>query len=202
MLQYNTMQPRLPMPEYGRHIQQMVDYCLTIEDREERNQCARAILKTLCALFPQQKVSPEWRLKLWDHLAIMSDFKLDIDYPVEIAQEQELRSRPRPLPIPQQRIRFRQYGQMVPQMINTALSLSPDDPDRNDFILLIANHMKKQMLAVNPDAAEDRRIFKDLATLSDGQILLTAENTRLCEFVDASAAAPAASGKKKKKRNR
>jgi len=86
MLQYNTHNTRLPMPEYGRYVQQLVDKCVTIEDRDERNAFAAGIVATICNLFPQQKTSPEWRDKLWDHLAIMSDFKLDIDYPREVTR--------------------------------------------------------------------------------------------------------------------
>lgn len=183
MLQYNTKQSPLPMPEYGRHIQQMVDHCMTIDDRDERNNCARGIIDTICRLNPQQRTSPEWRAKLWDHLAIMSDFKLDIDYPEGSTLTPEaLRSRPEPMPIPRRNITKRIYGNNIDQMIQAALQMAPDDPDREEFIILLANHMKKLMVTENPEGATDRRIFADLAQMSGGQILLSPETTHLREF--------------------
>lgn len=184
MLNYNTQQEPIPMPEYGRHIQQMVDHCLTIEDRDERNACARTILHTICNLFPSQKSNPEWRQKLWDHLAMMSGFKLDIDYPVELIEPESLHARPERIPLPQHESKFRQYGHNVEQMIATAVGMNQEDPDREEFILLIANHMKKLMLSVNPEAATDERVFKDLAQLSGGQIVLNADDTQLREYIE------------------
>ena len=183
MLQYNTKQEALRMPEYGRHVQQMVDHCMTIEDREERNNCARGIIDTICRLFPQQRTSPEWRAKLWDHLAIMSDFKLDNDYPEGCNLTPEiLNSRPEPMSLPGRYITKRVYGNNIDQMIDAALAMNPEDPDRQEFIILLANHMKKLMTSENPEGATDHRIFKDLAEMSGGQILLSPETTRLREF--------------------
>lgn len=197
MLKYNTHNEPLRMPEYGRYVQGLVDKCLTIEDRAERNAYARGIVYTICNLFPQQKTNPEWRAKLWDHLAIMSDFKLDIDYPVEITMQEEFESRPAPVPLPGHDIALRQYGNNVQQMIATALAMDPEDPDREEFTILIANHMKKLMLQINPDGVEDERIFKDLEFLSHGQLRLSPESSALQEFNIV-----AAPGAKKKKRKR
>lgn len=182
MLQYNTKQSSLPMPEYGRHVQQMVDYCLTLDNRDERNACARAIVDTICRLNPQQRTNPEWRAKLWDHLAIMSDFKLDIDYPAEPVSPESLNSRPAKVEIPQHRIAKRVYGANILKMIDAAMAMDPADPDREEFILLLANHMKKLLVAENPEVATDGRIFADLAQLSEGHILLNTDTTRLREF--------------------
>lgn len=197
MLQYNTHHSKLVMPEYGRHVQELVDKCLTIEDRAERNAYARGIIYTICNLFPQQKTNPEWRAKLWDHLAIMSDFKLDIDYPNEVTLREEIESAPAPMPLPGHHIAMRQYGHQVEQMIQTALSLEPENPDRDELIMLIANHMKKLMLQLNPDGVDDERIFKDLEVLSSGQIRLRPENCRLLDFNIV--AAPNAKKKKRRK---
>lgn len=183
MLQYNTKQSPLRLPEYGRHIQQMVDHCMTIDDRDERNNCARGIIDTICRLNPQQRTNPEWRAKLWDHLAIMSDFKLDIDYPEgSTLTPEQLNSRPDPMPLPRRHISKRVYGNNIDQMIRAALEMDPQNPDREEFIILLANHMKKLMVTENPEGATDRRIFADLAQMSDGQILLSPETTRLREF--------------------
>lgn len=182
MLQYNTKQPSLPMPEYGRHVQQMVDHCLTLEDRDERNSCARAIIDTICRLNPQQRTNPEWRAKLWDHLAIMSDFKLDIDYPSEPVSPEHLHSRPAKVELPQHRISKRVYGANILKMIDAALAMPEDSDDRREFELLIANHMKKLQVTENPEVATDKRIFADLAQLSEGRILFNPEETKLREF--------------------
>lgn len=170
------------MPEYGRHVQQMVDHCLTLESREERNACARAIIDTICRLNPQQRTNPEWRAKLWDHLAIMSGFKLDIDYPVEPVSSETLASRPAKVEIPQHRIPKRVYGANILKMIDAAMAMDPADPDREEFIMLLANHMKKLLIAENPEVATDARIFADLAQISEGHILLNPDTTRLREF--------------------
>lgn len=198
MLKYNTKQSSLPMPEYGRHVQEMIDHCLTLESRQERNSCAKAIIDTICRLFPQQRTNPEWRAKLWDHLAIMSDFKLDIDYPAEPVSPESLSSRPGKVQIPQHRIGKRIYGNIIMQMIDAAKQLPADDPDRNRLELLIANHMKKLLTAENPENASDRRIFADLAQLSEGHILLNTENTKLREFEILQA--PANNHKKKRRK--
>lgn len=182
MLQYNTKRSPLPMPEYGRHVQQMVDYCLTLDNRDERNACARAIIDTICRLNPQQRTNPEWRAKLWDHLAIMSGFKLDIDYPTEPVSPESLMSRPVKVEIPQHRIAKRVYGANILKMIDAAVAMEPDDPDREEFVMLLANHMKKLLVTENPEVATDSRIFADLAQISEGRILLNTDTACLREF--------------------
>lgn len=197
MLQYNTKKSALPMPEYGRNVQQMVDHCLTLESRDERNACARAIVDTICRLNPQLRTNPEWRAKLWDHLAIMSDFKLDIDYPSEPVTPETLTSRPAKVEIPQHRIPKRVYGANILKMIEAAKAMDPADPDREMLVMLLANHMKKLLLSENPEAATDARIFADLAQLSEGHILLNSDETRLREYEMLQAP-----GQNKKKRRR
>ncbi|MDE5659497.1 MAG: DUF4290 domain-containing protein [Muribaculaceae bacterium] len=197
MLQYNTKKSALPMPEYGRNVQQMVDHCLTLESRDERNACARAIVDTICRLNPQLRTNPEWRAKLWDHLAIMSDFKLDIDYPSEPVTPETLTSRPAKVEIPQHRIPKRVYGANILKMIEAAKAMNPADPDREMLVMLLANHMKKLLLSENPEAATDARIFADLAQLSEGHILLNPDETRLREYEMLQAP-----GQNKKKRRR
>jgi len=182
MLQYNTKKDPLPMPEYGRNVQQMVDHCLTIDNRDERNACARAIVDTICRLNPSLRTNPEWRAKLWDHLAIMSGFKLDIDYPSEPVSPESLNSRPAKVAIPGRPIAKRVYGANIPKMIDAAMAMDPADPDRDEFIMLLANHMKKLLLADNPEVATDKRVFADLAQLSQGHILLNPDEVHLREF--------------------
>lgn len=196
MLTYNTQQKRLILPEYGRNIQQMVDYCLSIPDRDERTACAYSIIASMGNLFPEIRDTPDFSHKLWDHLAIMSDFQLDIDYPCEVIRAESLESRPEPLKYKLSPIRMRHYGKHIQDMIQTAVEM-PAGEERDALVMLVANHMKKLMLAVNPDGVDDAKIFKDLAMYSQGHIRLNPEEQHLHEFK--AAPAPTSSKKKKKK---
>ena len=195
MLEYNTQLKRLVLPEYGRNIQKMVDHCMTIEDREERTRCAYSIITAMSNLMQLQKNNDALN-KLWDHLAIMSDFNLDIDYPTEIIRKESLSSLPEPIRYNGGGFSYRHYGQHLEDMIYRA-SQYPEGEERNALVMLLANHMKKTMLAVNPDGVEDERIFRDLAEISHGAIRLNPETTRLHQFQEAPVPA---SGKKKKKK--
>lgn len=197
MLRYNTQLKRLILPEYGRNIQQMVDHCLTIEDRDERTRCAYSIIASMGNLFPQLRDENDYRHKLWDHLAIMSDFKLDIDYPCEVIKPDTLDSKPEQLSCKTSPLRFRHYGKCIELMIDKATSMEPGE-ERDALVMLIANQMKKLMLAVNKDSVDDTRIFKDLAEYSHGAIRLDPATHRLHEFKEAPA--PVSAGKKKKKK--
>ncbi len=171
------------MPEYGRHIQQMVDHCMTIDDRDERNQRPRGINDTHCRWNPQPRTSPESRAQRWAHLAIMSNFQLDIDYPEGCTvTPEELSSRPEPMALPPRGMARRVYGNNIDQMIDAAIAMAPEDPDREEFVILLANHMKKLMMSENPENATDSRIFKDLAEMSGGQLRLSTQTTKLREF--------------------
>lgn len=196
MLSYNTQLKKLTLPEYGRNIQRMVDHCLTIEDRDERTRCAHAVVASMANLFPELKASEENRHKLWDHLAIMSGFKLDIDYPCEVIQAENLNSRPEKVPYNVTLIRQRHYGREIERLIEVASGMEDGD-ERTELIRLIANHMKKLMLAVNRDGVDDAKVFKDLAEMSHGMIRISPEEMRLHEF---KAAPLPATGKKKKKK--
>ncbi|MDE6284033.1 MAG: DUF4290 domain-containing protein [Muribaculaceae bacterium] len=195
MLTYNTMLKPLAMPEYGRNLQQMVDHCMTIEDREERNICARSIIRAMEQLFPELKL-PENAHKVWDHLAIMSDFKLDIDYPEDVVKPEDLKTQPETVPYAQSDIRHRHYGKITSQMVGKAAAME-SGKERDAVVMLLANHMKKQMLALSPDGVDDRKIFTDLAVMSGGELRLDPETHRLHQFHELP---KPQTGKKKKKR--
>ncbi|MFG6390957.1 MAG: DUF4290 domain-containing protein [Candidatus Amulumruptor sp.] len=192
---YNTKLKNLILPEYGRNIQQMVDYCLTIPDRDERTKCAGTIVKTMAVLFPKIREQEGYRQKLWDHLAIMSDFQLDIDWPVEVISAEERQSQPDKVVYTSSDMPYRHYGKSIQRMISRAVLMEPGE-EKDALIMLLANHMKKLMMAFNQDNVEDARIFKDMAAMSHGEIILTPENHRLLDF---QIIAPP-SGKKKKKK--
>ncbi len=179
-MQYNTQQKRLPLPEYGRSIQNMVDYALTLEDREERQRCAQTIIRMMGNMFPQLRDVPEFTHKLWDHLAIMSDFKLDIDYPYEVIEKEALLVRPVRLPYPVDSIRYRHYGYYVSEMLKQAVEM-PDGPAKGAFLFLVASNMKKFYLAWNKDGVEDRKIFDDIREYTNGAISIHEDDMRLAD---------------------
>lgn len=179
-MKYNTLQRRLPLPEYGRSVQNMVDHALTIEDRAERQRCANTIVNIMGGMFPHLRDVADFKQKLWDHLAIMADFKLDIDYPVEIVKKESLEIKPQRIPYSQHDIRFRHYGRFVQDMIKLAVDYQEGE-ERNQLIRMIANHMKRDYLNWNKDGVEDQKILDDLCELSGGKIKLSAEDLRLTE---------------------
>jgi len=168
----------LIMPEYGRNIQRMVEHALTIEDREERTRCAKTIVASMGNLFPYLRDIDDFKHKLWDHLAIMSDFKLDIDYPYEICKKENLYTKPEQIPYKSSRITYMHYGRIVQQAIEKAIEM-PEGDEKNHLIMLIANQMKKCFIAWNKDAVEDSKIFKDLYELSDGKINIAEDTLKL-----------------------
>ena len=194
MLTYNTHLPDLVLPEYGRNIQRMVDFCLTIENRDERTACAQSIIRSMGNLFPELR-APENAHKLWDHLMIMAGFRLDVDFPCEVISQADLATSPEPVGYSQHRFAMRHYGKITQDMVRKAAEME-EGPERDALVLLLANHMKKQMLAVNPDGVEDAKVFTDLYNISEGRIRLDANTVRLHEFK----AQPVATGKKKKKK--
>ena len=201
MYNYNTQLKKLALPEYGRNIQQMVDYCCTIPDKDERTRCAYTIIKTMGNIFPQLRDEADYKHKLWDHLAIMSDFKLDIDDPYEIVKEENLETKPEPVKYKLEHIKMRHYGKIIERMIERACEY-PEGKEKDALIMLIANHMKKVIYLINKEDVEDAKIFKDLAFYSHGKINLDPATHSLHQFKEATAAtAPKnASNKKKKKK--
>lgn len=195
MLRYNTQLKRLPLPEYGRNIQEMIDYCLTIEDREERTVCAYSIVASMANLFPELKTGGEYNHKLWDHLAIMSDFNLDIDYPCEIIRQDNLNSRPERLSYNDGHLLRRQYGRTIQSMVSKAAQMEESD-DRKEFIRLLANQMKKQLMTTNRDGVDDQRVFRDLYEMSSGAIRINPNEMTLNDYF----IPVVATGKKKKKK--
>ena len=158
----------------------MVDYCLTIEDREERQRCATTIINIMGGMFPRLRDSEDFKHKLWDHLAIMSDFKLDIDYPYEIVKAEDLNIKPDPIPYSQGNIRYRYYGRILEMMICRAAEY-PEGEEKKQLIKLIANYMKRCYSTWNKDNVENQKIIDDLKEYSHGAIELTKEEMEAFE---------------------
>lgn len=197
MVPYNTNMQQLRLPEYGRNIQQLIDFCITIEDREERTRCASAIASVMANLFPEIVADGNGMRKIWDHINIMSDFKLDIDWPCEVITADKVNPRPARIPYGTTRIRWRHYGKGIEKMIETVADMEPSQ-DKDELIWLIANQMKKQMLLHNKEGVSDARILHDLAEYSQGKIVLDAVNYHLCEYKQGPDQAPQQRKKKKK----
>lgn len=169
MMEYNTKQKRLPLPEYGRSVQKMVDHAMTIEEREERQRCAQTIVDIMDSMFPNMRELPDYKRKLWDHLAIMSDFKLEIDYPFEVIKKETFTEPPSRIHYQTGEIKNRHYGRIVEEMIKHACTMEEGE-ERDKFVELITVQMKKNYIAWNKDNVEDKRIFEDLRICSDGKI--------------------------------
>lgn len=195
MLTYNTQMKPLRLPEYGRNIQRMVDFCVEIADRDERTACAYSIVESMANLFPELKSGEDYDHKLWDHLMIMSDFRLDIDFPCEVITVDSLYSQPEPVAYDDNQFRFRHYGKNIEVMIQRAVEMEPGE-EKDELIFLIANHMKKMMMNFNAEGVDDSRIFNDLRQMSHGAILVTTEDMKLKEYLEP----PKPTGKKKKKK--
>jgi len=164
---YNTSRKKLSMPEYGRNVQNMVDLLLQIEDRDTRNRAAKAIIDVMGNLYPYLRDVPDFKHKLWDHLAIMAEFKLDIDYPYEPPTPEILTEKPKRVPYQQTTLKYRYYGKTMDLMIKKAMEYE-DGPERDVLIYQLANHMKKSYLTWNKDSVDDILIFEDLSNISNG----------------------------------
>lgn len=194
---YNTGMPVMPLPEYGRNIQNMVDYCVEIPDRNERTACAAAIIEVMRSLFPQQVGEKGDVKKFWDHLNIMARFELDIDFPVEVTTADELRKKPSRLPYNTSIVRFRHYGRSLEGMVRIVADME-DGPEKDELISLCAHQMKKMMLTHNPEGVENSRIINDLNEFSGGKINLDPQTYVLRDFQDVTPAKNVRKGKKKK----
>lgn len=198
-MQYNTQRKQLVLPEYGRNMQQMVDYCLSIENREERTLCAYSIIEIMGNLFPELKDSDNSGKKLWDHLNIMADFKLDIDFPCDVLQIENLNPKPNRIPYNTANIRYRHYGNNIEQMIEI-ITLMPDSEEKDALISMVAHHMKKLMLIHNKEGVDDAKILRDLAEYSRGKINLDPDQYILLDFKEESEKQTKQKSKNKKKK--
>ncbi|MCQ2210178.1 MAG: DUF4290 domain-containing protein [Paludibacteraceae bacterium] len=197
-MDYNTQMEKLILPEYGRNIQNMVNHCLTIEDREERTACAYAIVNTMGNLFPQLRDLSDFKHILWDHLAIMSNFKLDIDYPYEVIKEEKLNTKPERIEYSNsENIRFVHYGKLIHSLIEKAIEMEQGE-ERDQLEIMIANYMKKSYITFNKDGVDDLKIFDDLAYLSKENILLHNKGIKLADYKNTNSSSSSSKKKKKK----
>jgi len=168
-LEYNTEREHLIIPEYGRHLQKMINYAIAQDSKEERNKLAKAIISVMGNMQPHLRDVPDFQHKLWDQLFIMSDFKLDADSPFEKPSKETLSLVPEPLAYPQNYPKYRFYGNNIKTMIDAAAKWKEGDM-KNALVFTIANHMKKSFLCWNKDTVEDVVIYDHLFELSGGKL--------------------------------
>ncbi len=182
-LEYNSERQHLIIPEYGRHLQKLIDQATAIENREERNKVAKYIIQVMGGLNPHLRDVPDFQHKLWDQLFIMSDFRIDVDSPYPIPSREVLQLKPDVLKYPQNFPKYRFYGNNIKYMIDVANKWEDGDM-KNALVKVIANHMKKSYLSWNKDTVKDDVIFEHLLELSDGKINLTQSSEELLNTTD------------------
>ena len=182
MIEYNTSLPKLEMREYGRNIQNLINYCSKIEDREERNSCANAIAEIMLQQFPELKDEEENNRKVWEHINMISGYKLDIDYPCEVMKEGEARPIPEKIPYSKKSDKYRVYGSNLVRMIKE-ISLMDGGIEKDKIIFLVANQMKKLLVSVNADSVTDQKVFNDIREITGGSIDINPESYRLNDYI-------------------
>jgi hypothetical protein len=168
-LLYNTERVRLYIPEYGRNVQKMVDYLKTIEDREKRNEQARAIVKVMEIINPAVHLQDNYEQKLWDHLHIISGFDLDVDSPYPAPEPESLNEKPMMIPVSRKPIKASHYGRNIESFIDL-IAGKEDGEQKTAMIRSLAVYMRQQYLIWNKDTVSDETIFQDIERLSDGKI--------------------------------
>ena len=182
-LEYNSERQRLLIPEYGRHLQKLIDQATIIEDAETRNKAAKYIIQVMGSLNPHLRDVPDFQHKLWDQLFIMSDFRLDVESPYPIPSRDVLQLKPDVLQYPQNFPKYRFYGNNIKYMIDVANKWEEGEM-KNALVLVIANHMKKSYLSWNKDTVKDDVIFEHLFELSGGKINLLQSTEELLNTTD------------------
>lgn len=165
---YNSQREQLILPEYGRTIQDMVGYCLSIDERQRRQQCAEAIVAVMASMNPQARQQPDHQQKLWNQLAAMAAYRLDIDYPCDIVRH-DTTQHPAPLKYPMQRIRYRHYGHLLEASMRKLQQLT-DDAERKALCGQLANAMKQDLYDFNRGALDERKIRADIEHYTDGAV--------------------------------
>ena len=191
-MDYNTARKGLRLPEYGRHIQNLVDHIKTIEDKEERTKAAHSLIPVMSQVNSNLREVGDYKHKLWDHLFIMADFDLDVDAPYPIPQKEILDRKPEPLPYVQGIFKKKHYGKIIQRMMDKIDDYSEEEQEV--LIKLLANQLKKSYLKWNKEAVNDELILSDFVELAGKEINFS-EDIKLVE-------AKEVLGKNKKRKGR
>lgn len=194
-LDYNTQREHLIMPEYGREVQKMVDYAISLPDRAERLRCAKTIIQMMEGRSPHLKSNDDYEQTLWDHLYLMSHKQLDIDWPFDVSAAEKINDKPSPMPIPKEGIKMRHYGRLIEKLFEQ-LKTMPAGEERDTLAYYTANQMKRDLATWGHGTMSNEKIVDDLARYTDGVIQLNPTTIRLENVV---AGEEPSKGKKKKK---
>ena len=175
-MEYNTNRTKLLMPEYGRNIQQMVEYCKSIPSKEERNEVAKTIVEFMGQRNPHLRDEENYKHKLWDHLYILADYDLDVDAPYPFPTKEELDQKPNRMDYPSFENEYKFYGKSILQLIDKAIELEEGE-EKEALIQVIANNMKKSYNVYNKEHVQDEVIFRHLKELSQDKLDLTGIET-------------------------
>ena len=195
-LDYNTQREKLVMPEYGREIQKMVELAISLPTKEERMQCAKAIIQQMESKNPQIRDNADYQQTLWDHLFLMSHKQLDIDWPFDVSNAEKIHSKPQPIPIVKEngQTHMRHYGRLIMEVFEK-LKTMPEGAERDELVRLTANQMKRDLAAWGHGLNDNEKIADDLARFTDGKIQID-----LSMFQLGPVGVPAGEGKRKKRK--
>lgn len=168
-LDYNTQREKLILPEYGREIQNMVDHAMTLPTKQERQHCAETIIGIMDRMYPQNRGNADHQQKLWDHLALMSKFQLDIDYPFDVTQAAIIAKKPEAMGYPMKDIPVRHYGYLLYEVFEKLKTMEPG-PERDELVRITANQMKRDLYQWSHGSVVDEKVADDLARFTDGVI--------------------------------
>lgn len=197
-LDYNTQRSQLVLSEYGREIQKMVDHACQLPTKAERQRCANTIVETMERMVPQNRETPNYKQKLWDHLALMSNFQLDIDWPFDISGAAQIATKPEPLNYPSAHIPVKHYGAMIFESFEI-LKTMPAGRERDALMRKTANQMKRDLLQWSHGSCDDEKVANDLARFTDGVIQLDLKTFKFDRISERDFTPQRNNGKKKKK---
>ena len=196
-LDYNTQRQQLLLPEYGREIQRMVDHAVTLPTKEERLKCAKTIVRLMETKVPHIRNNSDYEQTLWDHLYLMSNKQLDINWPFDVSEAEKFLSKPLPLPLPQSNIRLRYYGKLVSELLER-LQAMPAGAERDELIRLTANQMKRDLAQWGNGTIDDEKVADDMAYLTGGAIQIDLNSFNFERLQQVEQQPRRANGKKRK----
>lgn len=170
-MDYNTQRTKLIMPEYGRHVQKMIEYVMSIPDKEKRNQQIQSVIGVMGVLNPSLRDLEDYKHKLWDNVQIISNFELDIDSPYPTPTKETFSTHPNPIPLDKTPLKAAHYGRNIQNMIDM-IAEKEDEELRNNMVMVLAHYMRHQYLIWNKDSVTEETIFRDIKVLSAGRIIV------------------------------
>ncbi len=197
-MQYNTKRDKLVMPEYGRAIQDMVKLAVSLPSKDKRQACAKAIVSVMARVYPQTSSPEDQEHKLWNHIAHISQYKLDVDYPVQIVPEEEASAHPAPLHYPMKKIKRRHYGYLVEESLRYAQTL-PECEERDELVAMTANQMKQDLFVWNKDSMDEELVAEDIERYTDGQLGIDLESFKFASVSTLPGQSNSSQSKRKKK---